>query len=230
MGRVHRFLGLTVGKILNDLPPEQRRAAYDCDITYGTNNEFGFDYLRDNMAWSLDDLVQRGHHYADRRRGRLHPHRRGAHPADHQRPGRGEPALVPRVRADRAAAEAGRALRGRRGQAHRRRHRGGRRLRRGPARHRQPLRGGEHPARRLPEQRAEGQGAVQARPRLHRHRRRGPHRRRVHRPRAARPALQRGHAPGDRGQGEVCRSSRRTRPSRRSRCRTTSGSTRSSPG
>ncbi len=64
MGRVHRFLGLSVGKIVNDLPPEQRRAAYGCDITYGTNNEFGFDYLRDNMAWSLDDLVQRGHHYA----------------------------------------------------------------------------------------------------------------------------------------------------------------------
>jgi preprotein translocase subunit SecA len=64
MGRVHRFLGLTVGKILNDLPPEKRRAAYQCDITYGTNNEFGFDYLRDNMAWSLDDLVQRGHNFA----------------------------------------------------------------------------------------------------------------------------------------------------------------------
>jgi preprotein translocase subunit SecA len=64
MGRVHRFLGLTVGKILSQLPPEKRRAAYGCDITYGTNNEFGFDYLRDNMAWSLDDLVQRGHNFA----------------------------------------------------------------------------------------------------------------------------------------------------------------------
>src|SRR4051794_40790246 len=64
MGRVHRFLGLTVGKILNDLPPEKRRASYNCDITYGTNNEFGFDYLRDNMAWSLDDLVQREHNFA----------------------------------------------------------------------------------------------------------------------------------------------------------------------
>ncbi len=64
MGRVHRFLGLSVGKIVNDLPPEKRRAAYECDITYGTNNEFGFDYLRDNMAWSLEDLVQRGHNYA----------------------------------------------------------------------------------------------------------------------------------------------------------------------
>src|SRR5947208_471048 len=64
MGRVHRFLGLSVGKILSELPPEKRRAAYACDITYGTNNEFGFDYLRDNMAWSLDDLVQRGHNFA----------------------------------------------------------------------------------------------------------------------------------------------------------------------
>src|SRR3954447_17101453 len=64
MGRVHRFLGLSVGKILSEHSPEKHRAAYQCDITYGTNNEFGFDYLRDNMAWSLDDLVQRGHNYA----------------------------------------------------------------------------------------------------------------------------------------------------------------------
>jgi preprotein translocase subunit SecA len=64
MGRVHRFLGLSVGKILSQLPPEKRRAAYASDITYGTNNEFGFDYLRDNMAWSIDDLVQRGHNFA----------------------------------------------------------------------------------------------------------------------------------------------------------------------
>ena len=64
MGRVHRFLGLSVGKILSEMTPEERRASYNCDITYGTNNEFGFDYLRDNMAWSADDLVQRGHHYA----------------------------------------------------------------------------------------------------------------------------------------------------------------------
>ncbi len=64
MGRVHRFLGLTVGVILANESPEQRRPAYACDITYGTNNEFGFDYLRDNMAWSNAELVQRGHHYA----------------------------------------------------------------------------------------------------------------------------------------------------------------------
>jgi preprotein translocase subunit SecA len=64
MGRVHRFLGLSVGKILSNMTPEERRASYNCDITYGTNNEFGFDYLRDNMAWSGEDLVQRGHNYA----------------------------------------------------------------------------------------------------------------------------------------------------------------------
>ena len=64
MGRVHRFLGLDVGVILAGLSPDERRAAYGADITYGTNNEYGFDYLRDNMAHSLDELVQRGHHYA----------------------------------------------------------------------------------------------------------------------------------------------------------------------
>jgi preprotein translocase subunit SecA len=64
MGRVHRFLGLSVGLILAHESPEQRRSQYACDITYGTNNEFGFDYLRDNMAWSIEELVQRGHNYA----------------------------------------------------------------------------------------------------------------------------------------------------------------------
>ncbi|NUT90741.1 MAG: preprotein translocase subunit SecA [Saccharothrix sp.] len=64
MGRIHRFLGLTVGAILSEMTPEQRRAAYHADITYGTNNEFGFDYLRDNMAWSQDEMVQRGHFFA----------------------------------------------------------------------------------------------------------------------------------------------------------------------
>lgn len=64
MGRVHRFLGLKVGVILSEMTPEQRRQAYNADITYGTNNELGFDYLRDNMVRSLGELVQRGHHYA----------------------------------------------------------------------------------------------------------------------------------------------------------------------
>ena len=64
MGRIYRFLGLSVGVILAQMPPAERRKQYACDITYGTNNEFGFDYLRDNMAWSADELVQRGHSYA----------------------------------------------------------------------------------------------------------------------------------------------------------------------
>ncbi|MFN2642616.1 MAG: preprotein translocase subunit SecA [Actinomycetota bacterium] len=64
MGAVYRFLGLKVGVIQAQMTPEQRRPAYDADITYGTNNEFGFDYLRDNMAWRPEDRVQRGHHYA----------------------------------------------------------------------------------------------------------------------------------------------------------------------
>lgn len=64
MGRVYRFLGLTSGVILSNQRPDERRTQYAADITYGTNNEFGFDYLRDNMAWTTEELVQRGHHYA----------------------------------------------------------------------------------------------------------------------------------------------------------------------
>jgi len=64
MGRVHHFLGLDVGVILASMTPAERRRQYRADITYGTNNEFGFDYLRDNMALALADCVQRGHHYA----------------------------------------------------------------------------------------------------------------------------------------------------------------------
>nr|WP_211176929.1 preprotein translocase subunit SecA [Pseudonocardia acidicola] len=64
MGRIHRFLGLTVGVILAEMTPAQRREQYAADVTYGTNNEFGFDYLRDNMAWNAADLVQRGHNFA----------------------------------------------------------------------------------------------------------------------------------------------------------------------
>ena len=64
MGKVHRFLGVSVGLIVHDLTSEERRAAYNCDITYGTNNEMGFDYLRDNMALYKENMVQRGHAFA----------------------------------------------------------------------------------------------------------------------------------------------------------------------
>ena len=64
MGQIYKFLGLTVGTIVHGLDDEQRKAAYDCDVTYGTNNELGFDYLRDNMKYRLEDMVQRGHIFA----------------------------------------------------------------------------------------------------------------------------------------------------------------------
>ncbi len=64
MGQIYNFLGLTVGTIVHGLDDEQRKKAYDCDVTYGTNNELGFDYLRDNMKYRLEDMVQRGHIYA----------------------------------------------------------------------------------------------------------------------------------------------------------------------
>ncbi|MEL6744096.1 MAG: preprotein translocase subunit SecA, partial [Pseudomonadota bacterium] len=64
MGKVYAFLGLTTGVIVNDLDDDERKDAYNCDITYGTNNEFGFDYLRDNMKFDLESMVQRGHYFA----------------------------------------------------------------------------------------------------------------------------------------------------------------------
>ena len=64
MGKLYKFLGLTVGVIVHDLDDGERRESYACDVTYGTNNEFGFDYLRDNMKFRLEDCVQRGHHFA----------------------------------------------------------------------------------------------------------------------------------------------------------------------
>ena len=64
MGQIYSFLGMTTGVIVHGLDDSERKAAYACDITYGTNNEFGFDYLRDNMAWGLEERVQRGHAFA----------------------------------------------------------------------------------------------------------------------------------------------------------------------
>ena len=64
MGQVYKFLGLSVGVIVHGLDDEERRAAYACDITYGTNNEYGFDYLRDNMKYEFAQMVQRGHNFA----------------------------------------------------------------------------------------------------------------------------------------------------------------------
>ena len=98
MGKVYRFLGLTVGTILHDMTNAQRREAYACDITYCTNNELGFDYLRDNMA-----IYKKRHGAArafvrDRGRGGLHLNRRGAYAAHYFRPGRGIPRSFTRSR------------------------------------------------------------------------------------------------------------------------------------
>ena len=64
MGKIYKFLGMSVGVIVHDLDDQERQQNYSCDITYGTNNEFGFDYLRDNMKFRLEDCVQRAHHFA----------------------------------------------------------------------------------------------------------------------------------------------------------------------
>ena len=97
MGRLYNFLGLTVGVNLPQMPREEKQAAYGADITYGTNNEFGFDYLRDNMVYETADRVAARPDLRHRRRGRLDPDRRGAHAADHQRPGRGPHRAVRRA-------------------------------------------------------------------------------------------------------------------------------------
>ena len=90
MGQIHQFLGLTVGVIVPNLPEYERREAYAADITYGTNNEFGFDYLRDNMKHERGAAGAPPVQLRDRRRGRFDPDRRGAHAADHLGPDRGQ--------------------------------------------------------------------------------------------------------------------------------------------
>ncbi len=107
MGRIYKFLGLIVGAIVNDLDDWERKDAYASDITYGTNNEFGFDYLRDNMKFDLATCVQRATLLRHRGRGGLDPHRRGAHAAHHLgRVGRGDRQVLPGQRHHPAASSA----------------------------------------------------------------------------------------------------------------------------
>ncbi len=132
MGQIYRFLGLTVGCIVHGLDDDERRAAYAADITYGTNNEFGFDYLRDNMKFRLEDMVQRPFNFAIVDEVDFDPDRRGAHAAHHLRPGRGFfRALSPGRQAHPAAR--GRGLREGREAAHRHADRSRRRADRGAA-------------------------------------------------------------------------------------------------
>ncbi len=164
MGQVHRRLGLTIGLVIpgqRSTPPTSARSTR-CDITYGTNNEFGFDYLRDNMAMSRSEQVQRGHTFCivdeidsiliDEARTPL---------IISGRVGRRGQALLP-VRLDRPGSQARRALRRRRGEAHRRPHRRGRRGRRAGPRRREHVRRGVPEPRPPAPGRAAGQGAVQA--------------------------------------------------------------------
>ena len=96
MSPIYEALGVTVGVLQNMQSYEDKHVAYAADVTYGTNSEFGFDYLRDNMATAIEEKVQRGHPFGGRRRGRQHPHRRGPHAADHLgRAGAGGRALPP---------------------------------------------------------------------------------------------------------------------------------------
>ena len=134
MGQIHRFLGLEVGLIIPGFKtsPAEKRQQYAADITYGTNNEMGFDYLRDNMAGQARRQDPARPQLRHRRRGRLDPHRRGPHAADHLRSRRRRrQALLP-LRLDRPLAQARRRLRGRGGQARRRAARGGHRARSRP--------------------------------------------------------------------------------------------------
>ncbi len=119
MGPIYKMLGLTVGVIVHDLDDVQRRAAYAADITYGTNNEFGFDYLRDNMKYDLKDCVPARASLRDRGRSGLHSHRRSPHAADYFRPRRGSYRQVLPHRQNHSQAHSGHRLHARREDAHR---------------------------------------------------------------------------------------------------------------
>ena len=104
MGQIYQFLGMTVGVIVHGLDDDQRREAYAADVTYGTNNEFGFDYLRDNMKYDMSQMVQRGHAFAIVDEVDFDPCRRGPHAAHHLGPVRGSLEPLCRRRCDHSQA------------------------------------------------------------------------------------------------------------------------------
>ena len=103
MGPLYLGLGLTVGAIQANMDSEERKVAYACDITYGTNNEFGFDYLRDNMKPAEGDPGPAAAAFRHHRRNRQHPDRRSANAADHLRPGPRRHVEISQGRSDRPA-------------------------------------------------------------------------------------------------------------------------------
>ena len=202
MGRIYNFLGLSVGVVVHGVTDQERKVAYRADITYGQNNEFGFDYLRDNMKFNLEDYVQREHNFAivdevdsiliDEARTPLIISGASEESTDTYY-------VVDRVD---PAAQARRALHHRREDAHRGADRGRRDARRAAARRREPVRPAQHPAAASREPGTARAHAVQARRRLRGQGRRGDHRRRIHRAPDAGPALERRAASGGRGEGK----------------------------
>ena len=189
MGPLYRFLGVTVGVIQSNMPQDARKAAYDCEVTYGTNSEFGFDYLRDNLAVDAGGTVQRGHYYAI---------------VDEVDSILIDEARTPLIISGQPEEAAGtyyefariakrltipERLRGRREAQDRLADRGGRPQGREGARRREPLRARQRAARQPPDPVAEGRVALQARRRVRRAGRRGQDRRRVHRPHHGGPPL-----------------------------------------
>ena len=235
MGLVYHALGMSVGVVVPGMAEEDKRPAYDADITYATNNELGFDYLRDNMKSDLAQVLQRDHYFAIVDEVELDPDRRGPHAADHLRP---EPGPLRALHQDRQAdPEADRrALRPRREAALDHPHRGGQRVRRAPPARdgaagagRDALRPREHQHRPPRQPGAARPRALPPRQGLHRPQRRGGADRRVHRPHDVRPPPLGRPAPGDRGQGGRRHPPRERDPRVASPSRTTSASTRSSP-
>ncbi len=207
MGMVYHALGLSVGVVVPGMEEATKKTAYDADITYATNNELGFDYLRDNMKSDLAQVLQRDHYFAIVDEVELDPRGRGAHAADHLG---AEPGPLRALHPDRQADPQARpgALRPRREAALDHADRGRQRVRRAPAARDGAARAGRHPLRpREHQHRSPRQpGAAGARPLpqgqgLYRAQRRGHADRRVHRPDDDRPAPLRRVAPGDRGQG-----------------------------
>ena len=226
MGRIYRFLGMSVGVIQHDLNDQERQVAYGCDITYGTNNEFGFDYLRDNMKFDLAHYVQRGHHFAivdevdsiliDEARTPLIISGPAEESTDlYYEVDRIIPKLTPgAVTQGNVKAEDREELEKTGDYLVDEKHKTvtltetgmakaekmlGHRL---AARVGRALRPGEHAAAPPHHAGAAGAHALPARRRVHDQGRRRRHRRRVHRPPDARPALERRPAPGGRGEGK----------------------------
>ena len=238
MGRLYRFLGLTTGVIVHGLTDQQRQHEYGCDITYGQNNEFGFDYLRDNMKFRLQDYVQRELHYAivDEVDSILIDEARTPRPpgpveesSDPSERSVGRRRVRSRGEPGHPLDDPGPGLHGRREDAHRGDDRRWHRQDGEEAGRREPVRPGSD---RDPAPRRAGAASpppVPQRGGLRGEGRRGGDRRRVHRPHHAGPALVRRPAPGRRGEGEGQDREARTRPSPPSRSRTTSACTRSCP-